>query len=310
MTTLQQCASDRSRAWHTLGGFGALLLWSVSVPVSRSISEKMAPLAAGAWLQLVSGVMGYLLMARSQGFGARYLALPLRYLVIGGLLFVGYMASYFLAIGLADSREQVLEAGLLNYLWPAAGILFSIPIFRKKARWMLAPGLVLAVAGLVLAVSKGSLENAAALLSAKSGIGMIHVFGLGCAVTWGLYSNVSRRLTTERDANAVPLFMAAGSAVLFGLGFALSNSLVLPLSALPEVLGMGLSHAVAYVLWESAMRRGDQTLVLAASFLTPLASVVTTILYLRVSINGGLWAACGLIIAGAILCRLGVQERS
>ena len=63
---------------------------------------------------------------------------------------------------------------------------------------------------------------------------------------------------------------------------------------------------LAYVLWDAAMRRGDQLLVAAASFLTPLLSTACVSLVLGVRPGGLFWIACLLLAAGAALSRVSV----
>ena len=52
-----------------------------------------------------------------------------------------YMFSIYLGIGLASSRLQALEIGLLNYLWPALILVFSVFLLDKSLTfcWFLGP---------------------------------------------------------------------------------------------------------------------------------------------------------------------------
>ena len=57
--------------------------------------------------------------------------LPMRYLFGCGTLFVSYMLLLFLAIGAAQDRQQVLEVGLLNYLWPVLTLLLTAVMLKQ-----------------------------------------------------------------------------------------------------------------------------------------------------------------------------------
>jgi drug/metabolite transporter (DMT)-like permease len=50
----------------------------------------------------------------------------------------------------------VLEIGLVNYLWPAATILLSLLLLKKRARWLLVLGTALALAGEFLVITQGT----------------------------------------------------------------------------------------------------------------------------------------------------------
>ena len=68
--------------------------------------------------------------------------------------------------------------------------------------------------------------------------------------------------------------------------------------------------AFAYVFWDRAMRKGHMVLVAALSYLTPLLSTIVTAVHLEVAPGPRIWVACVLVIAGAALCRLAIEERS
>jgi drug/metabolite transporter (DMT)-like permease len=102
----------------TAGGAVAVLLWSTTVAIARSLSEQLGPVTAAATVYSISGIIAVAALLCGNRSGRRIVRLPARYLVGCGALFVGYMLLLFLAIGWAGKRQQVLELGLLNYLWP------------------------------------------------------------------------------------------------------------------------------------------------------------------------------------------------
>jgi drug/metabolite transporter (DMT)-like permease len=59
-------------------------------------------------------------------------------------------------VGLAKSREQVLEIALVNYLWPALTILLSLPLLKQRARLWLLPGTELALTGIFQVMPHGA----------------------------------------------------------------------------------------------------------------------------------------------------------
>ena len=48
------------------------------------------------------------------------------------LLFVSYEICLALSVGLAGSRQQAIEVGMVNYLWPSLTILFAILFNGQK----------------------------------------------------------------------------------------------------------------------------------------------------------------------------------
>lgn len=73
--------------------------------------------------------------------------IPRRYLLAGSVLFVSYEICLALSLGYAASRQQAIEVGMVNYLWPSLTILFAILFNGQKSSWLVIPGLLLALLG-------------------------------------------------------------------------------------------------------------------------------------------------------------------
>jgi len=135
---------------------GAILLWSTTFALSRSVTEQIGPLTAGAAVFLIGGAFCLLRLAWSAKPLARFLKLPRRHLLGCGALFVFYTAAIYVAVGLARDRGQLLEIALANYLWPALTILFSLILLKKRASLWLVPGTALALTGIFLVMTQGA----------------------------------------------------------------------------------------------------------------------------------------------------------
>jgi drug/metabolite transporter (DMT)-like permease len=58
------------------------------------------------------------------------------------------------------------------------------------------------------------------------------------------------------------------------------------------------------------MRKGKIILVVSLSYFTPLLSIIISSLYLQVVIKPSLWIACGLVIAGAVICKFSIVDKT
>ena len=285
---------------NTVCGLCAILIWSTTVSLARSISEQIGPLTAASAVHLVGGALclGYQIF-RPRGSFRQILDLPPQYLFGCGAPFVFYMLALFLALGHASDRRQVLEVALLNYLWPALTILFSLPLLNKKAGLALIPGTLLALLGVFLVLTQGHSFSLASLLGHAATRPLAYVLGVAAAVSWALYSNLTCRWGPPNSRGAVLLFT-----LVTGLSFVLLRLLRPEASAwsirvVAEIAVLALATAVAYVFWDIAMREGDVALVASCSYLTPFLSTVVSCLYLRVLPGASLWFGCLLIIAGS-----------
>jgi drug/metabolite transporter (DMT)-like permease len=295
----------------TLLGAVAILLWSTTVAFSRSLTEQLGTLTAGAAIYTAAGLFGIAAAGLRAG-GLSHLhnqirMLPRSYLAGCGGLFVLYITTFYLAIGSAETREQVLVVGLVNYPWPAFSLLFSIPILGNRARWHLPFGITIAVGGTALATFAGA-GTGMPMLQQPANIAP-YLLALTAAVSWGLYSNFSRRWAGAHDGGGVPYFLLASGALLAGLRPFFPESPQWNTQAILELAYMAIFPAMlAYALWDQAVRKGEIVLVASLSYLTPLLSTGISALFLGVQPGASVWAGAALVIAGALLCKTAVSE--
>ena len=291
-------AASGTRA-ATSQGLAALVIWASTVALSRSLSESVGALSgAAAALALGAALSVAVALARRQSLTAM-LRLDRRYLFGCGALFVGYLAGLYAAIGLAPDQPTALLA-LLNYLWPALMVAFSVPILGVRARTpLLILGCALAFGGTAVAVAgdwSGRSE-----LSWRSTLPLLLAAGAG--VAWALYSNLARRFGPPRG-DAVPLFLAASAVAVYLLLLAMPERSAWSPRAVAEMIALAVGpQAVAYSLWERGVRDGDHRLLGLASYFVPVASLAIASVYLGVLPGARLAMGCALIVAGALVSR-------
>jgi drug/metabolite transporter (DMT)-like permease len=285
----------------TLLGLAAILLWSSTVALARSITEQIGPLTAGAAVYLTSGLLlAGLFFARERSF-KKLQALPLLYVWGCGVLFVLYTIALFFALGLAANRPQTLEIGLLNYLWPALTLLFSLVILDKRAGWGLVPGTLLALGGVFLVLTQGAVVSWSSFATNFLSNPLAYSLGVVAAVAWGLYSNLARRWGGPDSSGAVLLFtLGTGLAFLLIRLFDVETG-VWSFGVVTEIALLALATSLGYLFWDIAMRAGDVVLVASCSYLTPFFSTVVSSFYLRVLPGINLWLGCVLIMVGSFL---------
>jgi drug/metabolite transporter (DMT)-like permease len=296
---------EKARA--TVLGIFALIFWGSTIAFSRSLTEKLGTLTSASYIFLLAGGLSctYLIISRRL---QRIVRVSRAYLFGCGTLFVVYMASLYLAIGIATNRLQVLEVGLVNYLWPSLTLVMTIPILGRKARFTLIPGCLLGFGGVLLASGQFG-ESWNAFFGNLTTNWPPYALAFVAAVCWALYSNLARRWAREAESGAVPLFLLASGLALVGLRILFPERTEWTIQPVLELAYMAVfSSILAYTFWDIAMRRGNVTLVASLSYLTPLLSILFGSLYLGVGIGWNLWAGCLLVIAGSVTCKLSVKE--
>ena len=293
----------------TLYGLVAILLWSATVALARSLTEQLGPLTATAAVYLTGGFSCLVQRWLTDGRLPSPEHIPHRYLLGCGSLFLLYVFSLFQAVGLAADRHQVLEIGMVNYLWPPCTILFSLLLLGNRARLWLAPGILLALLGVFLVLSQGTGISWTSFRTNVSANPRAYGLALVAAFSWGLYSNLTRRWTESQGSGGIPFFMLATGLLLLLFRLLTPEASVWNLRSILEVLFMGMALATAYICWEVAMRRGDVVLVAACSYFTPFLSTLVSCLYLQVMAGPRLWIGCTALVAGSLLSWISVTER-
>ncbi len=286
----------------------AIFFWGSTIAFSRSLTEQIGTFTAAASIFLLSGILSCLCLALSRRARAAFTRLPWIYLIGCGFFFVVYMAGLYLAIGLTRNREQVIEVGLVNYLWPSLTLVFSIAILGNRARWTLVPGMVIACAGVILVTLHGGQWSWDSFASNVQGNWIPYLSALAAAVSWALYSNFSRRWAGGHEGNGVPVFLLITGCLLAAIRPLFPEDPQWTPGVAGELAYMALFPTLlAYLFWDRAMRRGNVVLVASLSYFTPLLSTAISCLYLDVPMGAALWAGCALVIAGALLCNWSVR---
>ena len=286
----------------TACGLVAILLWSTAAGLIRSVSELFGPLGGAALIYTLGAVLLVLFLGRP-----RVRATSWFYLIVGSALFVAYELCLSLALGYASTRNQAIELGVVNYLWPCLTVLLAIVMNGQKARWLILPGTALALFGIVWVVSGDGLALAT-LVANVSTNPLSYSLALGCAVTFALYCNVTRRYAGGQ--NLVMLFFTLAAAVLW-LKYALSTE-VLPAFTLNSSLQLGaagVAMAGGYALWNLGILRGNLTLLATASYSAPVLSSAFAAVWLGAHLTAQFWQGAVLVTVGSLMCWQATRTR-
>jgi drug/metabolite transporter (DMT)-like permease len=274
----------------TLLGSGAIALWAFLALLSK-VAQGVPPFELTALAFAISALLGLTIVAARGRLGAlRQPALVWAH-GVGGLF--GYHALYFAALAFAPAAE----ANLINYTWPLLLALFAGPVLGLRLTRYHAAGIVLATLGGLLLTGTGLSMSGTAPLG--------YALAAGAAVTWALYSVLSRRLAAV-PTEAVAGF-CAGSAILAGVAHLLFEPDVMPS---PEAwlaiaaLGIGPTGS-AFFLWDIGMKQGDPRLLGTLAYATPVLSTALLCLGGYAPWTLALASAALLVAAGGVLASRG-----
>jgi drug/metabolite transporter (DMT)-like permease len=277
-----------TRKKATLTGATAILLWSLLALLTKG-SEPVPPFLLNALCFAIGGGIGLIWMG-AKGELPRLRHIPLRVYAFGTAGLFGYHFLYFSALRMAPAAE----AGLIAYLWPLFIVLLSGFLPGERLGPLHILGAALAFAGAALIVLQG---GAAFDASTLPGLGLAFL----CAITWAVYSVMSRRLG-DVPTVAVVVYCLATAAL------SLPAHLLLETTVWPDVKGwlaivaLGIGPVgIAFYTWDIGMKRGDIQLLGVASYAAPLMSTLALIGAGFATATPALGFAAVMITAGAAL---------
>jgi drug/metabolite transporter (DMT)-like permease len=314
-----QKAAGRRYIIATLAGVLAILLWASNIAFSKAVMEKLGDTHTAFYIYFFSSlfVTGLLLgFDQKSSFFKRLKKLPLSYHLKAGLFFVLNNILLFMAVGVADSNEELVIVTLLNYTWPMLVYLVGIPMHRLRIpAKILLPGLLLSLSGLTLALFQGySLEHIDHFMAAgKNGL-LAYSLAFLCALSWAIYSNLTVKHDTGDDLAAIPVVLFLSGLVFLGIlaGKGQLNTLHFgDVWRNPELVYMIAGPtALGYLGWFFAVKYGNRNLVTSLSFFIPLMSLSITHVRMKIAVSPLFWIATLLIISGSYLCYLSFKPAS
>lgn len=201
----------------------------------------------------------------------------------------GYHALFFAALDFAP----IVQANLLNYLWPLLMVLLAAPLAKERPSGFALAGAMVGFGGAVLVVTQGR------SLVVKDD----HLFGyalaLLAALSWSSFSVLLRRFGA-RAQGKMAAFALWSLAASFALALALGDAAPPPGRALAAAAWVGIGPmALAFLAWDRAMTLGRASTIGALSYLDLLLSTICVAAVLRERLSGPTIAGMFLIILGA-----------
>lgn len=261
-------------------------------------------------------MFGILQIWLGKEFYTKWKNLPFNYYTRIGVFLLLNNTLLFIAIGFTSNENELLIVTIINYLWPIITYVIKVPMFRIKPKTgIFIVSILLALCGVVMAISQAYSFSEFILAVKTVNYNIIaYLLTLLTAVSWGLYSNLTKKYHTDDDVAALPVIFAV-SGLLFLIvqvykgQFGLSN--LASLYRNPELIYMILCPTtLAYMFWYIAMKKGNKNLVVSFSFMIPLLSILVLSLKFSKQIGIMFWTAAIFLIMGAYLSYKAIPETS
>ncbi|WP_166372280.1 aromatic amino acid DMT transporter YddG [Psychromonas sp. SA13A] len=289
---------------YTFYGVIAILLWSSVTALIRDLSELFSPIAGAAMMYSVSAIflMSVMGVPKIKDY-------PIRYVLIGGSLFVTYEICLALSLGMANSRHQAMEMSIINYLWPALTILLSVLISPKKVNILVYPSILIAFTGVGWCIAGDQGISINTLMNNISDNPITYLMAFSAAFIWAFYCVITKRISNGK--NAIVLFFAA-TAITLWVKYFFSNepSLHFTLPSTVTLIISGIVIGTGYALWNQAVIGGNIILLGTISYFTPVFSTLFASVYLSISLTNSFWKGVALVTLGSLICFFVTRTKS
>ncbi|UPQ89621.1 aromatic amino acid DMT transporter YddG [Vibrio sinaloensis] len=280
----------------TLAGVAAILLWSSVMGFARAVTEMLGPVGGAASIYTVASLFLVLVMGLPK---LRHYSL--RYVLIGGGLFVAYEICLALALAMANSRQQAVEMLVINYLWPALTVLLAVLTSGKKTSFWVYPSIALAFFGVAWSITGDQGLTVGQIAANVATNPATYTMAFVGAFLWAIYCNLTKRIANGQ--NAITLFFIMTAATLW-VKYALSaeSGMSLNLESGTLLMISGIAMGSGYALWNYAIIGGNMVLLATLSYFTPVLSTVISSLILGLVLSPSFVQGVVMVTIGSLLC--------
>ncbi|KHT48174.1 aromatic amino acid DMT transporter YddG [Vibrio sp. MarTm2] len=280
----------------TIAGIAAILLWSSVMGVARAVTEMLGPVGGAASIYTVAALFLVAVMGVP-----KWRQYSLRYVLLGGGLFVAYEMCLALALAMANDRQQAIEMLVINYLWPALTVLLAVLVSGKKTNVLVYPSVALAFVGVAWSISGDqglSLTQISANIATNPTTYAMAFVG---AFLWAIYCNLTKRISNGQ--NAITLFFIM-TAISLWIKYALSaeTGMSVTLESGSLLLVAGVFMGSGYALWNYAIIGGNMVLLATLSYFTPVLSTIISSIILGIALSSSFLQGVVMVTLGSLMC--------
>lgn len=196
-----------------------------------------------------------------------------------------YSALYYKGLTLISATD----ACILNYLWPIISVIFSCILLHEHITINKILAIILSFIGIILVTAK---EFSLTIFANNNLFGSL--LCISAAICYGAFNVLNKIKGKDQYINMTIYFFA--TSIFSGICTYLNQEITMPTTTQwLGILWLGiLIDAVAVVLWAIALQRSEVSKLVNFAYLTPVISMIFSILLLHETIN--FYTIIGLIL--------------
>lgn len=285
-----------------LYGLSAAAIWGGMYVVSDIVLLTIPPFALLS-IRLLMGIAVLGILAWRQR-ALRDLSWPdaARLLAVGLVGFGVSVGAQFVG----TDQSTAVNGALITSASPAFILIFAALILRERLTARRVAAVALATLGVLAIIDPAQADFSSATFTGDVALAI-------AALTWGLYSVLVRKVSSQRDTLTVTLLAFTGGLILTIPAAVIEHS-ARPVGEITTgvvlgVLYLGIvSTAAAMWLWNRAFALVDASAASLFFFAQPLVGALLSTIFLDQPMTLPLWIGSILIVAGVLLALLPTQR--
>ena len=211
--------------------------------------------------------------------------------------------AYYMVLFKAYDILSAQEAVVLNYTWPIALVLLSIPLLGQKIGLKSIGSLFISFFGIIIVVTGGNVKA----LGSSDPVGVS--LALGSSVIWGLYWIFNLK---DKREELSKLLVKFSFGFIYILVFALINGDLqhMPVEGFIGSIYIGtIEMAVAFALWLTALKHAQTTAKVSnLIYISPFLSLIFVSIFVGETIAMSSWVGLIFIVAGIVIQQFSQKE--
>lgn len=227
-----------------------------------------------------------------------------KYLILGAILFIAYELCFSFALAYSKTAQQAIEVSIVNYLWPSLTVLAFV-IFRElKFNVFIILGLLISISGIIFIQTGNGDFSLGRVVDNFHSNPLSYILAFIGAIIWAFYCVLTKKMS--KGQNPISIFFL-GVAITLWLKLLFSGQVSLPSLDLNTILSLIIASAaigLGYAAWNIGIIHGNITMLVVASYFTPIISSLLAMLVLQTELSISFWQGTAMVTAGSLICWL------
>ncbi|ENW48631.1 hypothetical protein F917_02503 [Acinetobacter baumannii NIPH 67] len=286
-----------SKSLATLIGLSAILMWASMVGLIKHVATAIGPTIGITLIYSFSAVL-LLIIFRLPNFKL----ISKKYLILGTLFFIAYELCFSFAIAYSQSAQQAIEVSIVNYLWPSLTVLAFVFFKELKFNFIIILGLLISIAGIVFIQMGNGCFSLESILNNFQSNPLSYILAFAGAIIWAFYCVLTKKMS--KGQNPISIFFICVAVTLWVKLFMTGHASLPPinLNTFISLIIASIAIGLGYAAWNIGIVHGNITMLVVASYFTPIISSLLAMLVLQTQLSLNFWKGTSMVTAGSFIC--------